>query len=118
MYLLVDQSQNIVLGSQGCLFKLRYGPQKHLNQIKDLFLPLILGLALLSSPPEVASIISGGRVYCEGPRSILVLSAGVRIVIWFLLPDLVRSPYRSKTHSLVLYILFFTIHAHLDGVSC
>ena len=63
------------------------------------------GLALLSSPPETSSIISGGRVYCEGLRAILVLSAGVRIVAWYLLLDLVRSPYQSKIHSLVHPIL-------------
>jgi len=70
------------LDRQGCPFKLRYGPQKH--QIKtSFFFSTHSGLTLLSSPPEVASIICGGRVYCEGPRSILVLSAGVRIVVWF-----------------------------------
>ena len=73
---------------------------------KELFSPQTHpGLALLSSPPEAASIISGGRVYCEGLRSILVLSAGARIVVWYLLLDLVRSPYQSKIHSLVHPIL-------------
>ena len=37
MYFLVDQLRNIVLGPQGCLFKLRTDHQKYLNQIKIFF---------------------------------------------------------------------------------
>ena len=116
MYLLVDESQNIVLGSRGCLFKLRYRPQNIRNQIKDLFLPLIwdslycplrlkqLQLSVVEeSTAKVPDRFSSSQLEYAS-------SSGFCDLIWCALLTGVRH--------IPWYILFFTIHAHLDGVGC